>query len=389
MKKNLLILITLLVLSFGFYAGVWADSKISNLGETSDIQSTDLFLLVDGATSTKITAINVFDMINTPAKFETISNSGAYASDMLAATTKAGLATIVGVGTGDSPQFTGIELGHATENTLSASGGVLSVEGSALATVTSVPTDLTDFTEQTAWRIFYSDTNGDVTELALGAANTFLGSDGATSAPSFQTLVDDDIPASIDPDKIGTDGTANDKIEAENINIQSMDITAVDSIVWNAGGMIASGTCTDAVEATINSGPIVHSIICTDAATSVIDGSVTMPDGYDGGTVTFELTHLQSAAETLIFNSDIKAMCRGVTDTVNNTWGDAVPIDDGEVTGSNGIDHTSSAAVTPNGTCAAGDTLFWKLTISADSTVTFATHNILGMKMEFTKTLGD
>jgi len=33
------------------------------------------------------------------------------------------------VGTGDSPQFTGIELGHATENTLTASSGVLSIEG--------------------------------------------------------------------------------------------------------------------------------------------------------------------------------------------------------------------------------------------------------------------
>jgi len=44
------------------------DSKVSALGETADIQSTDLFLLVDGATSKKITAINVFDMIDTSAK---------------------------------------------------------------------------------------------------------------------------------------------------------------------------------------------------------------------------------------------------------------------------------------------------------------------------------
>ena len=438
MKKNLLILITLLVLSFGFYAGVWADSKTSNLGETSDIQSTDLFYLVDGATSTKITAINVFDMINTPAKFETISNSGAYASDILAATSEANFKSIVNLEPGTDVQeydadlttwagitpsanaqamllltyaqisaalhlddvitLTGVleeavHLGTFTGSTISDSvtikAAIQALETALELTVASVPTDLTDFTEQTAWRIFYSDTNGDVTELALGAANTFLGSDGTTSAPSFQTLVDDDIPASIDPDKIGTDGTANDKIEAENINIQSMDITTVDTIVWNAGGMIASGTCTDAAEATINSGPIVHSIICTDANTSVIDGHVVMPDGWNAGTVTFEMEYIQSAADTADFLGDIKAMCRGATETVNNTWGDTVAMDDAGVTGSNAVDHLTSGAVTANGTCAAGDTLYWKWTWSDDSDTAPATLNITGMKMEFTKTLGD
>lgn len=39
------------------------------------------------------------------------------------------LRTSIGVGSGDSPQLAGIELSHATENTLTASGGVLSIEG--------------------------------------------------------------------------------------------------------------------------------------------------------------------------------------------------------------------------------------------------------------------
>ena len=40
------------------------------------------------------------------------------------------LRTSIGVGTGDSPQFTGIELGHASDTTLTrASSGVLAVEG--------------------------------------------------------------------------------------------------------------------------------------------------------------------------------------------------------------------------------------------------------------------
>lgn len=48
-------------------------------------------------------------------------------------------------------------------------------------------TNLTSFVDQTAWRVFYSDTNGDVTELALGTDGTYLKSQGATSAPTWAT----------------------------------------------------------------------------------------------------------------------------------------------------------------------------------------------------------
>lgn len=60
-------------------------------------------------------------------------------------------------------------------------------------------TNLTQFVDQTAWRVFYSNTDGDVVELALGADGTFLKSNGATSAPSFA------VPAgSGDVSKVGT-----------------------------------------------------------------------------------------------------------------------------------------------------------------------------------------
>lgn len=51
----------------------------------------------------------------------------------------------------------------------------------------------------TAWRVFYSDSGGVITELALGADGTFLKSNGASSAPTFAT------PAgSGDVSKVGT-----------------------------------------------------------------------------------------------------------------------------------------------------------------------------------------
>lgn len=58
---------------------------------------------------------------------------------------------------------------------------------------------LTQFVGNTAWRVFYSDTNGDVAELALGADGTFLKSNGAALAPSFS------VPAGTgDVSKVGT-----------------------------------------------------------------------------------------------------------------------------------------------------------------------------------------
>ena len=60
-------------------------------------------------------------------------------------------------------------------------------------------TNLTSFVDQTAWRVFYSNTAGDVTELALGADGTYLKSNGAAVAPTFA------VPAGAgDVTKVGT-----------------------------------------------------------------------------------------------------------------------------------------------------------------------------------------
>jgi hypothetical protein len=48
-------------------------------------------------------------------------------------------------------------------------------------------TNLISFIDQTSWRLFYSNTNGDVTELALGANGTYLRGNGTTAAPTWGT----------------------------------------------------------------------------------------------------------------------------------------------------------------------------------------------------------
>lgn len=167
--------------------------------------------------------------------------------------------------------------------------------------------------------------------------------------------------------------------------------TVVDSMYWDAGGMTPDGTqCADAAKVTINSGPAQYTIICADNDASTIYGHVVLLDSWDAGTITFELEYLQTAADTNALNSDIACECRGAGETVDNTWGTEQAIDDAGVTGSNAVDHTTSAAVTCNGTCAAGDTIYWRLQIDATGTTTaVATLHILGMKAEYTSNFGD
>ena len=72
-------------------------------------------------------------------------------------------------------------------------------------------------------------------------------------------------------------------------------------------------------EVTINSGPKQFAVICTDNDAATLYGHTTMPDGWDGGTLTFELVYLQTAADTSALNSDISAQCHGAGETVNST----------------------------------------------------------------------
>jgi len=197
---------------------------------------------------------------------------------------------------------------------------------------------------------------------------------------------DTEINIDVADDGLDSQHYAANSVDSEHIS------TIVESVFWDAAGMIPDGTQCDVASdpVTINSGPMQYTAICADNDSSTLYGHIVMPDSWDAGTVTFELEYLQTAADTSALNSDIAAMCRGATETVNNTWGSEVAIDDAAVTGSNAVDHTTSAAVTANGTCAGGDTLYFRWQLDATGTTTaVATLHILGMKMEYTSNIGD
>jgi hypothetical protein len=159
----------------------------------------------------------------------------------------------------------------------------------------------------------------------------------------------------------------------------------IKSVWFGAGALSTDGTqCAVPTEVTINSGPKIWTIICADNDGSTIYGSVRMPDSWNAGTITFTHVYIQTAANTGALNGDIAAQCRGNGEVPSSTWGTEVAIDDAAVVGSNSNDMTTSAAVTPAGTCAAGDMLYFRYQIdAAGTTTTAASLHHIGFNMEY------
>ena len=123
----------------------------------------------------------------------------------------AAINSALGTGTEDSPQFTGIELGHGTDTTLTrVSAGVVAIEGNNISTLganiseaeislTDITTNNTSTTQHgffpkiTAWRLPYSNATA-IAQATLGANGTFLESNGVDQIPAFRALEAADIP---------------------------------------------------------------------------------------------------------------------------------------------------------------------------------------------------
>ena len=81
------------------------------------------------------------EAIDSAAELETLVGGGAFMSDLLGYATAANVASGIGVGTEDSPQFTAVEVGAASDTTLARVGaGQVSVEGVNVVTTSSTDT---------------------------------------------------------------------------------------------------------------------------------------------------------------------------------------------------------------------------------------------------------
>ncbi len=152
------------------------------------------------------------------------------------------LRTSIGVGTGDSPQFTGIELGHATDTTIARSGsGDITVEGNAVyrAGGTDVPVadGGTGASSLTDGGVLLGSGTGAVTAMAELADGEMIVGDGSTdpvaeSGATLRTSIG--VGTGDSPQFTGVElGHASDTTIARS---GSGDITIEGNAVYRAGG---------------------------------------------------------------------------------------------------------------------------------------------------------
>ena len=161
------------------------------------------------------------------------------------------------------------------------------------------------------------------------------------------------------------------------------------SYSFGAGSLSADGTnCTDATERIINGGPKQWVINCGDNASSVIYGSVTMRDSYSGGQIFFLLeAENEAASPSGVLEFEFSAMCRAdgekIYDASTAPWGSAMPAAI-TFTAQYNQEMFWTGAVTPHGTCTAGDKIFWRAVMDPTATTTqVANTYITGVKMEY------
>jgi hypothetical protein len=161
-----------------------------------------------------------------------------------------------------------------------------------------------------------------------------------------------------------------------------------------AAAMEPTGACMHLAPAVlVTTGPRLVTIQCTDADADSIEFDLVMPDGWDGGTLTMELAAFSLGNNTTeVFEMDFAFQCvsSGDTPAAHSTTGEqAATITWGNA--ANREQHATTAAITGNGPCAAGDHIYVRGQVDATATTTspMTDVKILGVKVEWTRNAND
>lgn len=162
---------------------------------------------------------------------------------------------------------------------------------------------------------------------------------------------------------------------------------------WDAGSMSTDGTnCTVPAEVTIASGPKTWTVNCpTASASAFVYGKTQMPDGWNGGTVMFTASSVNTnATPSGTYILTFAAQCRTPgTDTIDGTWTGTQTSTATFATQNRPVAATTAALTPVGSTCAGGDILFWRAISNTGTTTQEATAYILGVKMEYTTDIND
>ena len=147
------------------------------------------------------------------------------------------LRTSIGVGTGDSPQFTGIELGHATDTTITrASSGDLNIEGNIIYRAGGTDVPVADGGTGASSLTANAVLTGNGTSAITAESN--LSFDGSTLAVTGAVTISGDLTVSGDT---ATISTTNTTIEDNIIQLN----TGISQSLNDAGIIIERGSTGD------------------------------------------------------------------------------------------------------------------------------------------------
>lgn len=208
-------------------------------GVTSSIQTQ---LNAKQAQGDVLDDLNTLGASTTDGQFIVATGAGVFAYES-GATAR----TSLGLGTGDSPQFTGIELGHATDTTLTRSAaGVVAVEGVNIVTTSSTDT-LTNKTltaPKFADAGFIADANGNelvVFQTITSAVNEIDISNSATGSGPIIAVTggDANIDLNLTPKGTGkVKSTETHEFATEAVfdaEVDNGNSGTADTIDWGAG----------------------------------------------------------------------------------------------------------------------------------------------------------
>ncbi|MDH5666552.1 MAG: hypothetical protein OEY86_00895 [Nitrospira sp.] len=132
---------------------------------------------------------------------------------------------------------------------------------------------------------------------------------------------------------------------------------------------------------------VVPTFICTENNSSRLRFAIPMRSNWDAGVIYIRPYYSQTADDTGSVALEVAAACRAPGTAFNGTYGTEVEVDDAVLAGSGAIEATLSAAVTPNGTCAAGDWLFGYIDVDAtdDPTTAAATLHFIGTDLLYSE----
>ena len=211
-----------------------------------------------------------------------------------------------------------------------------------------------------AWRMVYQNAFGAEIEFTLGAAGTVLTSAGASAAPTFDTIADEDI------DVTGMK--------------QTIALTAAGGAPTTTAGCAAVAK----VEAATND--VDYWVLDFDPTTQeyAFWGPIPMPDNWDGGTLTARF-YWTAASGSGGVRWGIQLLSRGDDDAIDAAYGTAQEVSDTLLAA--GDEHISAetSAITAAGTPAGGEKLYiraYRLPTHADDTLA-ADARLTGVKLEY------